>query len=136
MANESWNEMVQSLREEVGDDTPVVALVVQKPDPEYTGNKIRCTPEEAAVEMDRKFYSGYGGTEGAPFILWTEKGVFFPVVYDGAEWAGWLPRKADAVERVQTGRTGDEWNHAVLSLGYGPQGDPGAECRPAGLRGQ
>lgn len=36
-------------------------------------------------EILQNFYIGYGGTEGIPFTLWTEKRVYFPVCYDGIE---------------------------------------------------
>ena len=44
------------------------------------------------VELDTKFDSGYGGTEGLPFTAWTENRVYFPICYDGAEWVGSAPR--------------------------------------------
>ena len=43
-------------------------------------------------ELDREFNDGYGTSEGAPFTLWTSKNVYFPIVYDGAEWVGHAPR--------------------------------------------
>lgn len=43
-------------------------------------------------EMDASFDRGYGGAEGAPFTLWTKNHVYFPVVYDGSEWADSVPR--------------------------------------------
>jgi len=46
------------------------------------------TEEEQNVE----FYSGFGGSEGKPFTAWGEKYVYFPIVYDGAEWVGSAPR--------------------------------------------
>lgn len=44
-------------------------------------------------DLDREFSDDYGGTEGLPFTLWTEKRVYFPVCYDGAEWCGSAPRQ-------------------------------------------
>ena len=41
---------------------------------------------------DRKFYDGYGSSEGEPFTLWTKDRVYFPGVYDGAEWVSSVPR--------------------------------------------
>jgi len=41
---------------------------------------------------DRKFYAGYGSAEGEAFTLWTNKRVYFPVVYDGSEWVESVPR--------------------------------------------
>lgn len=46
-------------------------------------------------EMDKLFDSGYGGSEGIPFTVWTKKRVYFPVVYDGAEWVGSVSRDPD-----------------------------------------
>lgn len=46
------------------------------------------TDEELLVEFD----NGYGGAEGMPFTAWSEDYVYFPVVYDGAEWVGRVPR--------------------------------------------
>ena len=39
-------------------------------------------------DIDDEFYSGFGGHEGCAFQLWTKEYVYFPLVYDGAEWAG------------------------------------------------
>ena len=49
------------------------------------------TKEELMVEFD----SGFGGSEGAPFTLWTTNRTYFPVVYDGAEWVGSVSRNPD-----------------------------------------
>lgn len=43
-------------------------------------------------EMDVEFSSGYGSSAGKPFTAWSETRVYFPVVYDGAEWVGSAPR--------------------------------------------
>ena len=53
--------------------------------------------EGLAIEeggLDKEFYSGYGCSEGPEFTLWTKDRVYFPVVYDGAEWVGSVPRIA------------------------------------------
>jgi len=44
------------------------------------------------AELNEKFYDGYGGIEGKAFTLWTKNRVYFPVCYDGAEWAKSCPR--------------------------------------------
>lgn len=49
------------------------------------------TDEELMVE----FYDGFGCSEGAPFTLWTTNRVYFPIVYDGAEWVGSVSRNPD-----------------------------------------
>ena len=51
---------------------------------------IACTLSTA--ELDEEFDCGYGLSEGKPFTLWTRKRVYFPVVYDGSEWVGSVPR--------------------------------------------
>ena len=43
-------------------------------------------------ELDTVFGNGFGGSEGKPFTCWTKARVYFPVVYDGAEWVGSVPR--------------------------------------------
>ena len=43
-------------------------------------------------QLDTKFNNGYGGSEGAPFTVWTKTHVYFPAVYDGAEWVACVPR--------------------------------------------
>jgi len=47
---------------------------------------IYCTLTEE--ELDEVFDNGYGGIEGKPFTAWSEKYVYFPIVYDGSEWVG------------------------------------------------
>ena len=46
-------------------------------------------------QLDKKFDSGYGGHEGDPFTVWTKNNVYFPIVYDGAEWVGTVSRNPD-----------------------------------------
>lgn len=43
-------------------------------------------------ELDTEFDNGYGLSEGVPFTVWTKNHVYFPAVYDGAEWAASVPR--------------------------------------------
>ena len=43
-------------------------------------------------ELNQTFYTGYGGSDGCPFTLWTSNRVYFPVCYDGAEWVDSVPR--------------------------------------------
>lgn len=45
-----------------------------------------------ADELEERFDSGYGCSDGKPFTLWTKDFVYFPVVYDGSEWADSVPR--------------------------------------------
>lgn len=49
-------------------------------------NVVSCTLTEE--ELCESFDAGYGEPEGKPFTLWTKARVYFPLVYDGAEWVG------------------------------------------------
>lgn len=42
--------------------------------------------------LNAEFDDGFGSSEGAPFTCWTAQRVYFPVVYDGAESVGSVPR--------------------------------------------
>lgn len=43
-------------------------------------------------QLDAEFDCSFGSAEGEPFTLWTHRRVYFPVVYDGSEWVGSVPR--------------------------------------------
>jgi hypothetical protein len=60
------------------------------------------TPDE---ELVRLFDPGFGGHEGAAFTVWTKARVYFPVVYDGAEWVESVSRHPDG---KPTGHFGGE----------------------------
>lgn len=51
---------------------------------------IAVAPDEAALDVE--FDPGYGTSEGPAILVWTETDVWFPVVYDGAEWLSSAPR--------------------------------------------
>lgn len=51
--------------------------------------------EEEDASLDREFDAGYGCAEGGAFCAWTEKRVYFPVQYDGAEWVSSVSREPD-----------------------------------------
>jgi hypothetical protein len=53
--------------------------------------------------LDIKFDAGYGGSEGPPVLIWTEEYVYFPVVYDGAEWLDRAPRNPRAEGQPHVG---------------------------------
>jgi hypothetical protein len=59
-----------------------------------------CTLTDAA--LDRPFNAGFGHPEGEPFTLWTTHRVYFPGVWDGAEWVDSVPRhpNGEATEHV------------------------------------
>lgn len=70
----TWRECFERARADEGDDTRVVAVA----------------PNEDALDVE--FDPGYGESKGAPVLIWTMRRVYFPVVYDGAEWMGSAPR--------------------------------------------
>ena len=55
------------------------------------------------AQADAPFDSGYGGAKGAPFTVWTERSVYFPIQYDGAEWVGRVSRNPDGVATPHQG---------------------------------
>ena len=74
MAKTTWRKQLIEKCEEDGEDFA----------------KLVCTLDDAG--LDKEFNDGFGGSEGAPFTAWGEKWVYFPIVYDGAEWVGHAPR--------------------------------------------
>jgi hypothetical protein len=46
----------------------------------------------STTQLHTEFDNGYGTSNGEPFTMWTKHRVYFPVVYDGAEWASSVPR--------------------------------------------
>jgi len=56
----------------------------------YKDKIIHCTLTES--EMAIEFDNGFGCSEGKPFTAWSKYWVYFPVVYDGAEWISRVPR--------------------------------------------
>lgn len=54
-------------------------------------------------QMGTQFDSGYGGTEGIPFTVWTAKRVYFPACYDGAEWVASVSRDPDGFSTDHVG---------------------------------
>ncbi len=74
----TWLDLLTEEMEHVGDGSPIEAIA---PDSGVLG-----------VEFD----SGFGTSEGPPVLVWTRDRVYFPVVYDGAEWLGSAPRHPTA----------------------------------------
>lgn len=58
-----------------------------------------CTLTDA--QLDVEFDDGYGCVNGKSFTLWTKRRVYFPVVYDGAEWCASVPRHPDGMEATR-----------------------------------
>ncbi len=54
------------------------------------GPVVAVAPDSATLAVE--FDDGYGLSEGPYVLAWTEERVYFPVVYDGAEWLGSAPR--------------------------------------------
>ena len=42
--------------------------------------------------LDIVFEAGFGIANPTPFILWTQKFIYFSAVYDGAHWVEIIPR--------------------------------------------
>ena len=51
---------------------------------------VMVAPNEKVLDVE--FDNDYGLPGGPQFLLWTTSRVYFPVVYDGAEWVGSAPR--------------------------------------------
>ena len=70
----NWKELLLDAFKETGDTLDAIETTLSE------------------EEMERTFSSGFGGSEGLPFTAWSDGYVYFPVVYDGAEWVGFVPR--------------------------------------------
>ena len=57
----------------------------------FVGLSITLSPDE----LDAEFDDGYGSVKGKPFTAWSERFVYFPAQYDGAEWVSWVSRNPD-----------------------------------------
>ena len=71
---------------------------------ELIENEMKCQGESwadvvsiapADLDLHRRFDSGYGGEQGQPFTVWTERRVYFPACYDGSEWCASVVRNPD-----------------------------------------
>ena len=74
MSITTWAEQLASEMQAQNDPGPIVAYA----------------PDETAFAVS--FDDGYGGAEGPAVLAWTETRVYFPAVYDGAEWLSSAPR--------------------------------------------
>lgn len=59
--------------------------------------------EDVREFIDYEFNSGYGSSNGPAFTLWTECNVYFPGVYDGAEWIDSVPRNPCNISTAHIG---------------------------------
>lgn len=73
----TWRQLFNEERKGQSDDSEVVSVA----------------PDN--LDWDAEFDDGFGCEEGAPFCIWTEKRVYFPICYDGREWAGSASRQPD-----------------------------------------
>lgn len=55
------------------------------------------------ADMEKEFDDGFGGAEGCAFTIWTTKFVYFPCVYDGAEWVERVSRNHDGIPTEHIG---------------------------------
>jgi hypothetical protein len=53
--------------------------------------------------LNTEFHSGYGGSEGCDFTVWTLKRVYFPVTHDGKESCSSVSRHPDGVATPHVG---------------------------------
>ena len=70
----TWRKEIADEMQVKGDEGPLIAAA-----PDWS-------------VLDVEFDSDWGSHEGQPFTAWTERRVYFPVVYDGSEWVGSAPR--------------------------------------------
>jgi len=70
----TWRKMFKEVFQETGDTFDGVEMTLSEKD------------------LDVRFDAGYGLSEGKAFTAWSRNYVYFPVVYDGAEWIDYVPR--------------------------------------------
>ena len=77
---------------EIDKKEKIIAIAVAKNN--YTGTEsfLFDNIESAKEILNYDFDSGYGGSNGSFFTAWTKDVVYFPAVYDGAEWIASVPR--------------------------------------------
>ncbi len=94
----TWEREIDEHRRALEDGTPIVTAAWQNLD--KSGRPVagpavlwkQGSPKDGLnVFLRRRFYRWYGLVEGAPFVVWTERFVYFPVQYDGAESFGAVP---------------------------------------------
>lgn len=83
----TWRQALTEAMKEAGDVSCVVAVA----------------PSEEAFAVD--FDDDYGSMPKGPSVLaWTERRVYFPVVYDGSEWLASAPRDPERRGQEHVGR--------------------------------
>ena len=71
---DTWRELIQEEASKHGDSVDAMTISIED------------------GGLDREFDDWYGLHEGCPFTAWSVSRVYFPIVYDGAEWVGSAPR--------------------------------------------
>ncbi len=72
----TWRTLIQSTMDENKDEAHLTQMI----------NTL------SQEELDIKFDNSFGGLHGKPFLAYSPDYVYFPIMYDGAEWAGSAPR--------------------------------------------
>jgi len=89
----NWRELITKQMEIRGDEwCNLVNWAAKIPKVDYASKDDEFTIAIDPSWLDTKFDDGYGGSNGCRFTLWTRDRVYFPVVYDGSEWVGSVPR--------------------------------------------
>ena len=83
--SDTWRKALEVARASAEDRSPIVAVA----------------PGDHALDIP--FDAGYGGSEGPDILVWSENRVYFPVVYDGAEWLGSAPRNPQPEGQAHVG---------------------------------
>lgn len=84
----TWRKLIDIEMAKHGERWDSLHWVVMPPQPEPGA----WGDPEFVSDLDAEFDAGYGGINGCPFTVWTKRWVYFPVVYDGAESVGSVPR--------------------------------------------
>ena len=75
---------------------------VMEEDGESFEEKECSVPDE---ELKKEFDDSAGTAEGCEFTAWGKKWVYFPVVYNGIEWIGHVPRNPCNISTRHQGRS-------------------------------
>ena len=88
-----WRELIAAEAEKHGDDISGLVIYPEKvlwPRDKWSDKQVEGSMQQPTLDV--RFDSGYGTSQGPAFTAWSAQRVYFPVVYDGAEWAGSAPR--------------------------------------------
>lgn len=92
----TWRKLIKNRMDEIGDSFDNLVEHVYSlgniPDFEYYKEVKARYIKKKGSWLDVEFDDDFGGSKGCDFTLWTKNNVYFPVVYDGSEWVGSVPR--------------------------------------------